>query len=467
MLQSQPIIIDFQTEVDSIFRMLNLSRQSFSFSFVIYNTRETREVALSQLMAKCPDVHLHRLPGGQPDLDIYDSVAESIRQMPLPSAIFVLDIEDLLRSDQPWQPVLGRLNASRELWQKHRCPIVFWLAEFAATLLMEEAPDFWRYRSHSFELRALHGGGAAGELTPSVKRQSPFTASLTLDQKLARLDELRQRIAKAGDPPPESLREIVLKWRFEVAELLYALGRLDEAMCGLHDLEVQCRPLGDLDGLSTSLGNQAVILQARGQLDEAMTLLKAQERVCRQLGNQDGLSTSLGNQAMILQARGQLDEAMALLKEEERICRQLGNQDGLSISLGNQAMILHTRGQLDEAMTLLKEEEHICRQLGNQDGLSASLGNQAIILRARGQLDEAMTLYKEQEGMSRKLGSPKGIAISLANQARLLAFKRNEPAAALPLAEQAFQIAGGHGYAPLADTYRRLRDAIIAMLKAD
>ena len=47
------------------------------------------------------------------------------------------------------------------------------------------------------------------------------------------------------------------------------------------------------------------------------------------LGNLDGLQTSLGNQALILQARGDLDGAMALHKEEERICRQFGNLDGL------------------------------------------------------------------------------------------------------------------------------------------
>ena len=72
-----------------------------------------------------------------------------------------------------------------------------------------------------------------------------------------------------------------------------------------------------------------------------MALHKEQERICRELGNKDGLSDSLGNQAMILQDRGDLDGAMALHKEKERICRELGNKDGLQQTLGNQALILH------------------------------------------------------------------------------------------------------------------------------
>ena len=83
----------------------------------------------------------------------------------------------------------------------------------------------------------------------------------------------------------------------------------------------------DWDGLSKSLGNQAVILYARGDLDRATRLYQETERICRELGNKDGLQITLGNQALILKARGDLDGAMRLHQEGERICRELGNKD--------------------------------------------------------------------------------------------------------------------------------------------
>jgi len=233
------------------------------------------------------------------------------------------------------------------------------------------------------------------------------------------------------------------------ALILKDRGDLDGAMALHKEEERICRQLGNLDGLSRTLGNQALILKDRGDLDSAMALHKEKERICRQLGKLDSLQISLGNQALILKARGDLDGAMALHKEQERICRQLGNLDGLQASLGNQALILKARGDLDGAMALHKEQERICRQLGNLDSLQASLGNQALILQARGDLDGAMALHKEQERICRQLGNVESLAISLADQALTLR-EMGRAREALPLAEDAHELAANHGYVPLA-----------------
>jgi tetratricopeptide (TPR) repeat protein len=143
-----------------------------------------------------------------------------------------------------------------------------------------------------------------------------------------------------------------------------------------------------------------LILQDRGDLDGAMALHKEEERICRELGDKDGLSTSLGNQALILSDREDLDGAMALYKECERIWRELGNKQRLQALLGNQAPILFSRGDLDGAMTLFKEQERLCRELGNPEGLSISLANQASMLEgsperrseARRLADEALAI---------------------------------------------------------------------------
>ena len=222
---------------------------------------------------------------------------------------------------------------------------------------------------------------------------------------------------------------------WDIGVLLADTGHPDEALAIRQRLAEQDRASGDLDGLSASLGNQALIFRNRGQLDQAMALHKEEERICRQLGNLDSLQRTLGNQANILYARGQLDQAMALYKEQERICRQLGNPNGLQISLGNQANILYARGQLDQAMALYKEQERICRQLGNLDGLQGSLGNQANILDARGKLDEAMALHKEEERICRQLGNLDSLQISLGNQASIL-YDRGQLDQAMALYEE-------------------------------
>ena len=207
---------------------------------------------------------------------------------------------------------------------------------------------------------------------------------------------------------------------WHAAWLLYDTGHPVEALQLYEFLGERCRQSGDMAGLASSLGNQAVILYDRGDLDAALMLHKAGERIYRELGDEDGLQHSLGNQALILHDRGDVDGAIALHREEERLCRKSGDRDGLQRSLGNQALVLRNRGDLDEAMALLEEQARICRELGNKDGLANSLGNQAPILQARGDLDEAMALYREAERICREMGNKEGLASTLGNQGILL-----------------------------------------------
>ena len=204
------------------------------------------------------------------------------------------------------------------------------------------------------------------------------------------------------------------------ALILKTRGDLDGAMALHKEQERICRQTGNLYGLQLSLGNQANILYAQGDLDGAMALHKEEERICRQFGDLDDLQGSLNNQALILRDRGDLQGAMGLHKEQERICRQLGNLDGLQRSLGNRAHILYDRGDLDGTMALLKEKEHICRQLGDLNDLQSSLGAQALVLKHRGDLDGAMALHKEQERICRQLGNLDDLSVSLGNQALIL-----------------------------------------------
>ena len=95
-----------------------------------------------------------------------------------------------------------------------------------------------------------------------------------------------------------------------------------------------------------------------------MALHKQQEQICRELGNKGGLSTSLGNQALILYDRGDLDGAMALRKQQEQICRELGNVNGLAISLANQALLLQNTGQHAEAVARAEEGHRLAVEHG-------------------------------------------------------------------------------------------------------
>ena len=234
------------------------------------------------------------------------------------------------------------------------------------------------------------------------------------------------------------------------AQILQSFSQLDQAEQVLAQQEEICRRLGDKNALQGCLGERALVLQARGQLRPALRLHEQQEGLCRELDNRACLARSLGNQGLVHKHMGDLDKAMSLHQEEEQLCRELEDRDQLSRSLGNQALILARHGRLDEALQLHQETERICRELGNQEGLQACLGNQALVLCSQERFEEARPLLQEQEQICRRLGHIYGLTLALFNHAALLAQDLGDAKSALPLLQEAYELARSHGLEQLA-----------------
>ena len=125
-------------------RMLQISSGTFSLSFAICDDRKLRDSLIERFSAEFPGIAIVRLPAGVDG--IYTTAAAQFGSQ-TPAAIFVLDIETSVPFGSDSQPALRTLNGSRELWEAFRCPVVFWLAEYAITLLHRHAPVRVRSRS--------------------------------------------------------------------------------------------------------------------------------------------------------------------------------------------------------------------------------------------------------------------------------------------------------------------------------
>src|SRR5882724_4900574 len=129
-------------------RMLVVSEGCFSLSFAVCNDRTLRNELIARLREEFSGLLVVELPEKTPN--VYQTVCGRLRDG-APRGIIVLDLEASVPSEAKAQPTLRALNRSRELWERFACPVVFWLAEYAAALVARHAPDFWRYRSHQFE----------------------------------------------------------------------------------------------------------------------------------------------------------------------------------------------------------------------------------------------------------------------------------------------------------------------------
>jgi hypothetical protein len=77
-----------------------------------------------------------------------------------------------------------------------------------------------------------------------------------------------------------------------------------------------------------------------------------------------------------------------------------------------------------------------------------------------------MALYQEEERLCRQVDKPEVLAGSLTNQAELVADDWNRPEAALPLIEEAHQLAARHGLLAALQEIEPIRDRIRARCRA-
>lgn len=235
-----------------------------------------------------------------------------------------------------------------------------------------------------------------------------------------------------------------------LASIYASQGKLDEALVLHEEEERLCRSLDNDNDLAICLGNQAILLRRRGNPNKALALHHEEERVCRRIQNEGALQTCLANQANVLIDLGDLDAALRLLEESETLCRKTGDAQGLRRSLGSRAHILRSRGMNDEAMALLQEEERLCRSLNDEEELHVCLGAQGLIRQEQGEVEMALALYREKEGICRRHNIIDGLVIALANRATLLVNWKKAFGEAAPVAEEALELAQGHGMAALA-----------------
>ncbi len=188
-------------------RMLDASRGCFSLSLAVCNDRALRDQLIRQLTDAYPGIALVALPPQTPDVL---QAVEARLGASTPAALFVLDLEASVPFQAASYPTLRALNAAREAWQRLACPVVFWLADYAAARVAAWAPDLWRYRSHQFDFASEQAtpDRALGESFPGFD----MVDGLPFEERRFRMVELEQRVREVGDPPAPEL-------------LAHALGR--------------------------------------------------------------------------------------------------------------------------------------------------------------------------------------------------------------------------------------------------
>jgi tetratricopeptide (TPR) repeat protein len=301
--------------------MLAASEGTFSFSIAICNSPSLRDYLISKLREESPSIAVVEI--NKEVTDILDFTGRSITETNN-TGIFIVGIENLLPSDQKDFKVLRVLNATRESWRpRFSCPVVFWLAEYAATLLSIQARDLWSWLSHSFEFISEQATASAG-MMDRFSGDILSAGRLNVDEKRFRIAELEQRIIDAGDPPKEQLIKHVLIWLNELGYIYYSIGELDKAeQMQIKSLEID-EKLGRLEEMANDYGNWGLIYRKRGELDKAEQMFRKALEIAEKRGLQEIIAILYSNFGVIYKERGDLKKAKEYWEKARDLFKKIG-----------------------------------------------------------------------------------------------------------------------------------------------
>ena len=390
-----------QAELAAILRMLSISEGTFSLSIAICNSPVLREYLISKITEQ--KAGIEKIPIEKNCTDML-AFAEKKITIKRPSAIFITEIENALPSDDVQPRIIRNLNASRELWQqKFSCPVVFWLPEYAATMLQRDALDFASWLSHIFEFVSEQATAMAGTLD-SYAGDITSAGKLDANKKRFRIAELEQRIEDAGKPPKPELSQHVLIWLNELAYIYKAIGDLDTAEESIQKSLHIAEKLGNQATIATDYGNLGLIYRTRGDLDKAEQMHKKSLEIEEKLGRLEGMASDYGNLGLIYLKRGDMDKAEQMHTKSLEINEKLGRFEGMAIQYGNLGVIHLTRGYLDRAEQMFKKALEIDEKLGRLNGMANHYGNLGTVYKQRGDIKKAREYWEKALELFKKIG---------------------------------------------------------------
>lgn len=256
-------------------RGLKRSR-GFALYVAICNSLLTRDELIANLSASMPDKVVHRVVLTTKDEDVLAAVEKVIGKSTA-GVVMVVGVEQLLADKVRAERLLAGLNLRRAEWPSRVCsPVVFWLPQRFLGDLMRGAPDFFDWRSDTLEFPEL----TTEQARPLASRewQDGPDPRFTAEERLARIAELRARIAAIANPSddPAIISSVALWWD-ELADHLSLMGELDEALRIRTEEELPVyERLGDVREQLVCRANTALIYWQRGSngdREKALALL--------------------------------------------------------------------------------------------------------------------------------------------------------------------------------------------------
>jgi tetratricopeptide (TPR) repeat protein len=379
------------TEFDKLLRFIVTFQGRFALAFICGEDRRQRQGVLASLadLLREKGIELRSIDLTYQEVtDLYSTLKEECRQ-DSPAAIVVTGIEASLKGH-----LLASLNIQRDLISREiNCPLLFWVSNFALTIIAREAPDFYDFRHTVFNIKS------AGDRQPLMSQDTVLRDPTELfDQGQGSeswttfLFDLLERYQKdEGRLEPrdrmaygELLEEVARSYRdqrYRTEALIY----LEQALKIYGELQEKGREAEVLQAIAD------IYFFADNQVKAAENLAKALP-IHREMGDRLGEANALQSLGHVKQMQRAYAEAEALYQQALPIHREIGDRLGEANALRSLGHVKRMQGAYAEAEQLYSKAFEIYASIDDKYSQGGTLLSLAEVYRALGDQEKARSL---------------------------------------------------------------------------
>jgi tetratricopeptide (TPR) repeat protein len=152
-------------------------------------------------------------------------------------------------------------------------------------------------------------------------------------------------------------------WK-QLGNLLFRIGKLDEAEAAYRKVESLGEAADDRELLAAAYNGLGLVYQTRGDLNDAEAMHKKALVLEESLGRKAGMAADYGNLGIIYKTRGDLTHAEAMHKKALALSEAIGSKKGTAVGYGNLGATYGARGDLDDAEAMYRRSFALFQEIG-------------------------------------------------------------------------------------------------------
>jgi len=217
------------------------------------------------------------------------------------------------------------------------------------------------------------------------------------------------------------------------------IGQTPLAIKTYHKAYETQEKLGNLDGMTSCLGNLGIIYEKMGQFQKSLEYYKKAYKMKKDLGNLQGIGVGLLNMGNIFKKTGNLEKGLDHYERAYNIFDQLGQYGEMSKALEGMGLIRGEIGQIEKAIGLYKRANDIHEKIGDTSGIANNLAGLGRICINSGQYNDALEYYEKAYEIEKKLGNLWSMAADL-NDIGIIYERTDQPQKAINYYHRVYRI---------------------------